>query len=135
MELLPIGKGRMLKHGDDRAVLTIGPIGNEAMKAIERAEAEGKSIAHYDMIYLKPLDEALLHEVGRRFKRIVTIENGTILGGLGSAVLEFMADQGYTPQVKRLGIPDRFIEHGPVPALYKLCGIDADSIYNELMKL
>ena len=135
MELLPIGKGRMLKDGDDIAVLTIGPIGNEAMKAIERAEAEGKSIAHYDMIYLKPLDEALLHEVGRRFKRIVTIENGTILGGLGSAVLEFMADQGYTPQVKRLGIPDRFIEHGPVPALYKLCGIDADSIYNELMKL
>lgn len=128
MQILPIGKGRKLREGNDIAVLSLGPIGNEAMKAINQVEQEGISVAHYDMIYLKPLDEALLHEVGRKFKRIITIENGVIAGGLGSAVLEFMADHGYTPQVKRIGVPDQFIEHGSIPELYKLCGMDADSI-------
>ena len=119
MQILPIGKGRKLRDGHDIAVLTIGPIGNEAIKAINQVEQEGISVAHYDMIYLKPLDEELLHEVGKKFSRVVTIENGVITGGLGSAVLEFMADHGY---------PDRFIEHGSIPELYKLCGMDADSI-------
>ena len=128
MQILPIGKGRKLREGNDIAVLSLGPIGNEAMKAIDQVEQEGISVAHYDMIYLKPLDEALLHEVGRKFKRIITIENGVIAGGLGSAVLEFMADHGYTPFVKRIGVPDQFIEHGSIPELYKLCGMDADSI-------
>lgn len=128
MQILPIGKGRKLRDGHDIAVLTIGPIGNEAIKAINQVEQEGISVAHYDMIYLKPLDEELLHEVGKKFSRVVTIENGVITGGLGSAVLEFMADHGYTPQVKRIGVPDRFIEHGSIPELYKLCGMDADSI-------
>ena len=128
MQILPIGKGRKLREGNDIAVLSLGPIGNEAMKAIDQIEQEGISVAHYDMIYLKPLDEALLHEVGRKFKRIITIENGVIAGGLGSAVLEFMADHGYTPFVKRIGVPDQFIEHGSIPELYKLCGMDADSI-------
>ena len=105
MQILPIGKGRKLREGNDIAVLSLGPIGNEAMKAIDQVEQEGISVAHYDMIYLKPLDEALLHEVGRKFKRIITIENGVIAGGLGSAVLEFMADHGYTPFVKRIGVP------------------------------
>ena len=135
MQILPIGKGRKLREGNDIAVLSLGPIGNEAMKAIDQVEQEGISVAHYDMIYLKPLDEALLHEVGRKFKRIITIENGVIAGGLGSAVLEFMADHGYTPFVKRIGVPDQFIEHGSILELYKLCGMDADSIAGIIRQL
>lgn len=135
MQILPIGKGRKLREGNDIAVLSLGPIGNEAMKAIDQVEQEGISVAHYDMIYLKPLDEALLHEVGRKFKCVITIENGVIAGGLGSAVLEFMADHGYAPQVKRIGVPDQFIEHGSIPELYKLCGMDADSIAEIIRQL
>jgi len=135
MQILPIGKGRKLREGNDIAVLSLGPIGNEAMKAIDQVEQEGISVAHYDMIYLKPLDEALLHEVGRKFKCVITIENGVIAGGLGSAVLEFMADHGYTPFVKRIGVPDQFIEHGSIPELYKLCGMDADSIAGIIRQL
>ncbi len=127
-ELLPVGKGRKIKEGNDVAVISIGPIGNIAAKAIESAKEAGVDAAHYDMIYLKPIDEDLLHEIGKKYKRIVTVENGTIKGGLGSAVLEFMSDNGYTPQVKRIGIPDQFIEHGSIPELYKLCGMDAESI-------
>ena len=126
MEIMPVGKGRKLKDGTDVAVLSIGPIGNEVTKAI--AMVPEISVAHYDMIYLKPIDEALLHEVGQKFKHIITVENGVACGGLGSAVLEFMADNHYTPQVNRLGIPDRFIEHGSIPELYQLCGIDCNSI-------
>ena len=135
MQILPIGKGRKLRDGHDIAVLSLGPIGNEAIKAINQVEPDGISVAHYDMIYLKPLDEALLHEVGRKFKCVITIENGVIAGGLGSAVLEFMADHGYAPQVKRIGVPDQFIEHGSIPELYKLCGMDADSIAEIIRQL
>ena len=134
LEVLPIGKGRKLREGKDLAVLSIGPIGNEVAKAINRAEAEGRSVAHYDMIYLKPLDEALLHEIGQAYSRIITVENGVVRGGFGSAVLEFMADNGYTPRVERIGVPDRFIEQGSIPELYKLCGMDAESIYRCIMK-
>lgn len=133
METLPVGKGKKLRDGDDIAVLSLGPIGNEVMKAIGRIEeAEGLSVAHYDMIFLKPIDEEILHEVGRKFTRIVTVENGVVKGGLGSAVLEFMADNDYTPRIKRIGIPDTFIEHGPVPEQYKICGMDAESIAKTL---
>lgn len=128
MSVLPVGKGKKLKDGKDIAILSIGPVGNEALKAIEQVEKEGISVALYDMIYLKPIDEELLHEVGKKFNRIVTVENGVIKGGLGTAVLEFMADNGYTPKVKRIGVPDRFIEHGSVPELFKLCGMDSESI-------
>ena len=134
LEVLPIGKGRKLREGKDLAILSIGPIGNEVAKAIDRAEAEGRSVAHYDMIYLKPLDEALLHEIGQAYSRIITVENGVVRGGFGSAVLEFMADNGYTPRVERIGVPDRFIEQGSIPELYKLCGMDAESIYRCIMK-
>jgi len=129
MRILPVGKGNRLKDGSDMAVLSIGAIGNEARKAIERAEQEGLSIAHYDMIYLKPVDEDILHEVGRRFRRIITVENGVRTGGLGSAVAEFMSEHGYTPRITRIGIPDRFIEHGSIPELYRICGMDAEGIY------
>lgn len=128
MSVLPVGKGKKLKDGKDIAILSIGPVGNETLKAIEQVEKEGVSVALYDMIYLKPIDEELLHEVGKKFNRIVTVENGVIKGGLGTAVLEFMADNGYTPKVKRIGVPDRFIEHGSVPELFKLCGMDSESI-------
>ncbi len=127
MKILPVGKGRRLREGTDLAVLSIGPIGYEVAKAIDLLAGE-RSVAHYDMIYLKPLDEELLHEVGQNFSRIVTVENGVVAGGLGSAVLEFMADNGYTPKVKRIGIKDTFVEHGTIPQLYELCGLDAGSI-------
>lgn len=132
LEEIPVGKGRKLKDGEDCAVLSIGPIGQVAGRAIARAEEAGLSIAHYDLRFLKPLDEEMLHEVGRRFRRIVTVEDGVLEGGMGSAVLEFMAGQGYSPSVRRIGVPDEFVEHGSVQELYKLCGMDEDSIYNAL---
>lgn len=132
-EEIKIGKGRKLKDGKDIAVVSIGPIGNIASKAIERAEKEGKSIAHYDLRFLKPLDEELLHEVGRTFKKVITVEDGVTKAGMGSAVLEFFADNGYSPEVHRIGVPDQFIEHGSIPELYKLCGMDEEGIYNALV--
>lgn len=135
MQELPVGKGRQLAEGTDVAVLSVGPIGNEVMKAIGLLEPEGISVAHYDLIFIKPLDEALLHEVARKYKKIVTVENGTVQGGAGSAVLEFMADNGYCPRVKRIGVPDRFIEHGSVPELYKQCGMDGESIAASIREL
>lgn len=131
-EELPVGKGRKLRDGDDIAILSIGSIGNLAAEAIERVETKGISAAHYDMRYLKPIDEDILHEVGSKYKHIITLENGTIKGGLGSAVLEFMADHGYHPDIHRMGIPDEFVEHGSVPELCRICGIDADSIVREI---
>ena len=131
-EELPIGKGRKLRDGDDIAILSIGSIGNLAAEAIERVTAKGISAAHYDMRFLKPIDEDILHEVGSKYKYIITLENGTIKGGLGSAVLEFMADHGYHPDIHRMGIPDEFVEHGSVPELCRICGIDADSIVREI---
>jgi 1-deoxy-D-xylulose-5-phosphate synthase len=130
-QILPIGKGKKLRDGNDVAALSIGPIGNEVTKAIQTIETTASkpcSVAHYDMIYLKPLDEELLHEVGRQFKRIITVENGVRTGGLGSAVAEFMADNGYTPRIQRIGVGDAFVEHGAIPELYALCGMDAASI-------
>lgn len=133
MQEIETGKGRKLKEGKDIAVITLGPIGNVAEKAIAYAEKEtGKSIAHYDLRFLKPLDEALLHEVGKNFKQIVTIEDGVLTGGMGSAILEFMADNGYYPLVKRIGLPDKFIQHGSVKELYHICGMDEEGIYKVL---
>jgi len=133
MEVLPVGKGKQLQEGKDIAVLSIGPIGNEVIKAIKLLENAAISIAHYDMIYLKPIDEALLHEIGKNFSRILTVENGVIKGGLGTAVMEFMAENGYAPQIQRIGVEDHFVEHGSIPELYKLCGMDAESIKNRIM--
>ena len=107
LEEIPVGKGRRLKEGKDLAVITLGPIGNVAARAIERAEKDkGISIAHYDLRFLKPLDEALLHEVGLNFQHVVTIEDGVKKGGMGSAILEFMADNDYIPHFRRIGVPD-----------------------------
>ncbi|WP_294536687.1 1-deoxy-D-xylulose-5-phosphate synthase [uncultured Bacteroides sp.] len=129
LEEVPVGKGRKLKNGDDLAVISIGPIGNTAARAIAQAEKElSVSIAHYDLRFLKPLDEAMLHEIGRKFSRILTVEDGIIEGGMGSAVLEFMADHSYKPTVKRIGIPNIFVEHGTVKELYRVCGMDEESM-------
>lgn len=132
MQHIEIGKGRKLCDGNDIAVLSIGPIGKSVAKAIEQAKDFGISVAHYDMIFLKPIDRDLLHEAGRKFKRIITVEDGTIEGGLGSAVMEFMMENNYTPHIKRIGIPDRFIEQGSVPDLYHCCGMDIASIVDAL---
>ena len=135
LEAVEVGKGRRLKEGSDLAVITLGPIGNTAAQAIRRVEEEGKgSIANYDLRFLKPLDTALLDEVGRRFRRIVTVEDGVRLGGMGSAVLEYLSDQGCLPVIRRLGLPDRFVQHGPVGDLYALCGIDAEGIYRAIIE-
>lgn len=130
LEEIPVGRGRKLKEGRDLAVITIGPIGNTAAHAIAQVEKENpkQSIAHYDLRFLKPLDEELLHEIGTRFNHIITIEDGVKAGGMGSAVLEFMADHGYSPKLQRIGIPDHFIEHGTAAQLYALCGLDEEGI-------
>ena len=137
MQELPIGKGRKLKDGHDLAILTLGPIGNIAADAIEEYESQhaGATIAHYDLRYLKPLDEAMLHEIGKRYERILTLEDGCLKGGMGSAVLEFMIDNGYRPRVVRLGIPDKFVEHGTVNELYSLCVMDKDGVIGGIQKL
>ena len=131
LEELPVGKGRKLRDGDTVAVLTLGPIGNDAEKAIEQVSGE-LSAAHYDMRFLKPLDEEILEEVGRKFPCVITIEDGMRNGGLGSAVLEWMADHGYHPHIERMGLPDKFVEHGSVDELHKIAGIDTDSIVRVL---
>ncbi len=154
MEEIKTGTGRKLKDGDDIAVLTIGPIGNDAAKAIAELEAEYKeqcaasdeskeqcedcsegkplSIAHYDMRFLKPLDNSLLEEVGKKFKHIVTIEDGVRNGGMGSAVLEWMSDHGYQPTITRMGLPDDFVEHGTVSQLREIVHLDNNSIKETL---
>lgn len=136
LEEVEVGKGRKLKEGKDIAVLSLGPIGNEAMNAIASAEAKsGKSIAHYDLRFLKPLDEEMLDEIGKNYTSIVTIEDGVLKGGMGSAILEYMADHGYTPKIRRIGIPDCFVQHGTPNELYKICGMDTTSIENVLLSL
>ena len=134
LEKVEIGKGRCLKEGKDIAVLTLGPIGNIATQAITSAETKsGKSIAHYDLRFLKPLDEEMLDEIGKKFKFIVTIEDGVLKGGMGSAILEFMSDHGYTPSVRRIGLPDQFVQHGAPHELYSICGMDAESIEKTIL--
>ena len=135
MHEIPIGKGRLLHEGQDIAILSIGPIGNVIQSVIQQAEEEGISLAHYDMRFLKPIDEAILNEVGLKYKYIVTVEDGVIQGGLGSAVLEYMSDHAYSPRVVRLGLPDQFVEHGTPEELYKLTGLDAGSILETIRKI
>ena len=125
LETVEVGTGRKLRDGKQTAVISIGPIGNDVELAITKSEEE---VAHYDLRFLKPLDEELLHEVGKRFKHIITIEDGTRNGGMGSAVLEWLSDHGYTPTVKRMGMPDEFVEHGTVAELKRICNMDIDSI-------
>ena len=134
---IALGTGEKLKDGSDIAVLTIGTIANQARKAIEQIERENADIgiAHYDMRFIKPLDEKILHEVGKKFEKVITIEDGVIQGGFGSAVLEFFADNGYRVQTKRLGIPDTFVEHGTPDELYSMLGLDTEGIADSIREI
>jgi 1-deoxy-D-xylulose-5-phosphate synthase len=134
---IPIGKGRRLKDGTEIAILSLGHPGNFVTAAIRELRTEGLNPAHYDMRFVKPVDEALLHEVFSRYQRIVTVEDGTVVGGFGSAILEFQAAHGYQATVKILGIPDRVVEHGTLKELQHECGYDAPAItaaVREIMK-
>ena len=125
-----------LRDGEDIAVLTIGAIGNTMSEAISSLEGrpEGVSFAHYDMRWLKPLDEEILHEVGKKYKTIITAEDGIIAGGFGSAVLEWMADHGYSPRVVRLGVRDQYVEHGSTKELYHMLKLDKEGLCESLLQ-
>jgi 1-deoxy-D-xylulose-5-phosphate synthase len=139
LEEIEVGTSRKLRDGDDVAVLTIGPIGNDVENIITdiyntTSPTSTPSIAHYDMRFLKPLDENVLHEVGRKFKRIITIEDGVRNGGMGSAVMEWMNDHGYQPTITRIGLPDNFVEHGTIDELRQIVGMDDETIKKEILK-
>lgn len=136
-EKIPVGKGRLLKDGNDMAVISVGPIGYKAKKAIAKAEeCSSISIAHYDLRFVKPLDKDMLDSIGKKFKKILTVEDGILAGGAGSAIMEFMSDNGHNDiTIKRIGINDCFVQHGTVDELYKICGLDEESIYSSIIEL
>lgn len=134
-EKIPIGKGRVLNEGDDLAILTIGKSGVFAQQAVNFLAEENIKVAHYDMRYVKPLDTDLLDDIFSRYKKIITVEDGAIKGGFGSAVLEYMAENGYSARIKLLGVPDRFIEHGSLEELYEMCGIDKRGILRSVREM
>lgn len=130
-----IGSGRKIKNGEDVAILSIGHVGNYAVEAADIVEKEGIDVAHYDLRFAKPLDELLLHEVFTKFKHIITLEDGCLMGGMGTAVAEFMLNNGYSSQITRLGIPDRFVEHGTQQELHAECGFDVKGIVSTIQKV
>jgi 1-deoxy-D-xylulose-5-phosphate synthase len=134
-EKIEVGTGRRLREGKDLAILSIGHIGNLATEACKQLSVMGIEAAHYDMRFLKPIDEALLNEVFKKYDKVITIEDGTIIGGLGSAVIEFMSDHNYRAEIKRLGVPDTFIEQGTVAELYRICGCDIQGIIETAKEL
>ena len=135
MKEIPIGKGRKIRDGKDIAFLTLGPLGNVVVEACNKLESENINAAHYDMRFAKPLDEKLLHMICKTFDKVISVEDETIVGGFGSAILEFMNENNYKNKFIRLGIPDNFIEHGSQEELYKECGLDVDGIVKEVEKL
>lgn len=135
MREVPIGKGRKLHDGSRVAVLSIGHAGNDAAKAVARLHDEGLDVSHYDMVFLKPIDEDILKDATEHYDAVVTVEDGTIVGGLGSTVAEYAAGRGSRCRVVRLGIPDNFVEHGSVAQLHELCGFDSNSIYTAIKNL
>ena len=130
-EEITVGTGRCLRAGTDVAVITLGPIGNDVAELLDEMQGT-KQVAHYDLRFVKPLDENLLQDIGRKFNKIITIEDGVRNGGMGSAVIEWMSDHGFRPQIVRMGLPDAFVEHGSVAELRQLVGLDADSIRKEI---
>lgn len=135
MEEVRIGKGRKLRDGEEVALLTIGHVGNYATEACNRLAKKNIHVGHYDMRFVKPIDEEILHEVFTTYKKIVTVEDGCIQGGFASAVLEFMADNHYACEIRRLGIPDRIVEHGEQAELHRECGFDADGIEKSVVAM
>ena len=134
LETVEVGKGRCMHEGEDVALLTLGPLGKVMEIVVAEAEKQGISVAHYDMRFLKPLDEDILKKVGENFKYVVTLEDGTVKGGLGSAVVEYMTANGYAPKVNVIGIPDNFVEHGTPDELYRICGMDKESVLKAILK-
>lgn len=134
MKALQVGKGRLLQEGKDIALLSIGPLGNEAEKAISMVKEEGISVQHYDMRFLKPIDEEILQYVGEHYTHIITLEDGALKGGLASAVMEFMSEHCFPAHVHGIGLPDEFIEHGTPAELYRMVGMDAESIAEKIRK-
>lgn len=134
LEVVPVGKGRLLQEGSDVALLTLGPIGKLAESAVAAAREQGVSVAHYDMRFLKPIDTDILQAVGENFKYVVTLEDGVVKGGLGTAVAEYMTENGYTLQITTIGIPDMFVEHGTTEELYKKYKMDSDSVLRAILK-
>jgi 1-deoxy-D-xylulose-5-phosphate synthase len=132
---IKIGEGRKVTNGEDVAILTIGHPGNFAQEAIQELTGGGISVAHYDMRFVKPIDEVMLHEVFSKFKHIITVEDGCLMGGFGSAVIEFMVDQKYQAEVVRLGIPDEYVHHGTQEELWSDCGFDTAAIVKAVKKL
>lgn len=135
MQVLPIGKGRKLSSGERVAVLSIGPFGSDVAEAVAELRSEGVNAAHYDMIFLKPIDEAILEEVGKMYPTVITVEDGTIRGGLGSTVVDWFNDHGYSTRVYKMGIPDEFICQGTVAQLRDYCGIGKGEIKNRIKEL
>ena len=131
-EALPVGRGRRLRDGRDVALVTVGTVGNAAARAAERAAVQGIEAAHYDLRWVKPLDEALLDEVGRKFRRVITVEDGCLRGGVGEAVAAYFNARGYGAHVTSLGIGDAWVEHGTPAQLYTLCGYDEEAIFRAL---
>ena len=134
LEAVEVGKGRLVREGNDVAFLTLGPLGKVMESVVDEAVKQGVSVAHYDMRFLKPIDTDILRQVGENFKYVVTLEDGCASGGLGSAVVEYMSENGYNPTIKVMGIPDKFIEHGTPEELYRVCGMDKDSVLNAILK-
>ena len=134
-EEIPVGKGRNITDGETVAILTIGHPGNFAQSAIKELNTADYHPAHYDMRFVKPLDEEMLHEVFQKFDKVITVEDGSLMGGFGSAVLEFMVDHGYSAKVARLGVPDDFIDHGTQDELWAICGYDKDAIVSKVKEL
>jgi len=132
---IEIGKAQLIRKGSDIAILSIGHVGNSVIEASKELAKKHIEVSHYNMRFVKPIDEKILHEVGKKFKAVITIEDGTIVGGFGSAVLEFMSDHGYSVQVKRLGVPDKFIDHGTPEELHKECGFDVEGIVSTVKSM
>jgi 1-deoxy-D-xylulose-5-phosphate synthase len=134
LKAITVGTGRKVSNGDDIAILSIGHLGNSAQKAIQELKENGVSVAHYDMRFVKPLDQVLLHEVFTKFDKVITLEDGCLMGGMGSAILEFMADNSYASKVIRIGIPDKYIHHGTQEELHAECGFDVAGIIQTVKK-
>jgi 1-deoxy-D-xylulose-5-phosphate synthase len=132
---LPVGKGKIIREGTNAAVISIGHVGNDALSACKELEQKGFSVALYNMIFLKPIDTELLHTIFRKFKKIITVEDGSRIGGLGSSVIDFMSENGYSAKIKKLGIPDYYVEQGTIAELHHECGFDKEGIVKALTDL
>jgi len=132
---IPVGKARLMSEGDDIAILSIGHTGNDVAEVVKKLSVESISVTHWDMRFVSPLDTEALHSVFKKFRKIITVEDGVLKGGFGSAIIEFMCDNHYIAEIRRLGIPDYFVEQGTQEELYRECGYDARGIENTIREM